>query len=123
MNKEDNYPWLDEYCLSFTGTVKDYKEEWDAIRYMIGGKMLAMKGGDKYGKSIVTLKLDPDFGDFLRKEYDDVIPGYYMNKVHWNSLYLQGSVPDEVLKEMIEQSYQLIYVSLNKKTQNGINSQ
>ncbi|MDF2595951.1 MAG: hypothetical protein K0R69_2292 [Clostridia bacterium] len=114
------YMWLDEYCLSKIGTDKDFKEEWQATRYMLRGKMFAMQGGDKEGKAIITLKLDPLYGQLLRQNYKDIIPGYYMNKEHWNSLYLDGEVPDEILKDMIDKSHQLILNGLPKKIQKEI---
>jgi len=117
MKKRTNYPWLDEFCLQQVGATKDYKDEWGVFRYMIGGKMFLMEGKDKYHKPIITVKLDPDFGSFLRVQYKDIVPGYYSNKVHWNSLYLQGDVPDDVVKSMIKQSYQLVFTSLSKKVQ------
>ncbi|NLK71131.1 MAG: MmcQ/YjbR family DNA-binding protein [Clostridiales bacterium] len=109
------YEWLDEYCTSKKGVVKDFKVEWQVVRYMLNGKMFAMQGGDKYGKQIITLKLEPLFGELLRKQYKDIIPGYYMNKVHWNSVYLAGEVPDDVLRDMIDESYLLVFKSLSKK--------
>ncbi|MCX8129747.1 MAG: MmcQ/YjbR family DNA-binding protein [Clostridia bacterium] len=111
------YEWLDEYCLSKKGTEKEYKPEWDATRYMIRGKMFVLLGGDKDGKPIATVKLEPSHGELLRQQYKDIIPGYYMNKEHWNSLNLEGSVPDGVLKEMVDSSYRLIFESLSKKIQ------
>lgn len=114
------YEWLDGYCLSKKGTEKDYKAEWQATRYMIRGKMYAMLGGDKEGKPIVTVKLEPMFGSLLRQAYRDIIPGYYMNKEHWNSLYLDGSVPDDVLKDMLDKSYRLIMDGFSKKSQQEI---
>ncbi len=114
------YEWLDEYCLSKKAVQKDYKMEWSATRYRINGKMFALQGGDKEGKSIITLKLEPTYGEILRNQYKDIVPGYYMNKMHWNSLYLLGDVPDEVLKDMLDQSYRLIFESLSKKAQKEI---
>ncbi|HHX57017.1 MAG TPA: MmcQ/YjbR family DNA-binding protein [Clostridiales bacterium] len=114
------YEWLDEYCNGKKGVVKDFKVEWQATRYMINGKMFAMQGGDKYGKPIITLKLEPLFGDLLRKQYEDIVPGYYMNKEHWNSVYLEGEVPDDVLRDMVDKSYLLIFNSLSKKVQGEI---
>ena len=115
-----NYPWLDEYCLSKAGAEKDFKEEWQATRYMIRGKMFAMQGGDKNGKPIITVKLAPMDGQVLRSQFQDIIPGYYMNKEHWNSLYLEGSVPDDVVKDMLDQSHALIFNSMSKKVQQEI---
>lgn len=114
------YEWLDAYCLGKPGAKKDYKEEWQATRYMIRGKMFAMQGGDKNGTPIITFKLEPDFGTFLRSQYKDIIPGYYMNKEHWNSLYLDGEVSDEIVREMADRSYRLIFTSLSKKLQQEI---
>lgn len=56
----------------------------------------------------------------MRSEYRDIVPGYYMNKTHWNSVYLDGTVPEDILKEMINQSYNLIFNSLSKKKQKEI---
>ncbi len=114
------YEWLDDYCLAKPGAEKDYKPEWDAVRYMIRGKMFVMLGGDKEGRPIITLKLAPMDGLFMRNQYADVIPGYYMNKEHWNSIYFDGEVPDAIVKEMLDQSYSLIFDSLSKKTQKEI---
>ena len=117
------YPWVDDYCLAKKEVQKDYKVEWEATRYMIRGKMFALQGGDKEGKDIITLKLEPMMGELLRNQYQDIVPGYYMNKEHWNSLYLDGNVPDGVLKDMLDKSYQLVFDSLPKKVQREINGQ
>ena len=114
------YEWLDAYCLAKMGTQKDYKAEWEATRYMVAGKMFAMQGGDKAGQAIVTLKLEPPYGLFLRETYKDIIPGYYMNKEHWNSLYLDGNVPDDVVREMVDMSHRLIVSALPKKQRQAI---
>ncbi len=114
------YVWLDEYCLSKKGVEKEYKLEWDATRYMINGKMFALQGGDKEGKPIITVKLNPIHSELLRSQYKDIIPGYYMNKEHWSSMYLEGEVPDQVLKKMLDEGYSLIFESLNKKLQKQI---
>ncbi|MHC1683107.1 MAG: MmcQ/YjbR family DNA-binding protein [Clostridiaceae bacterium] len=115
-----NYDWFDGYCFSKKGTEKDYKIEWEATRYLVGGKMFAIQGEDKNKKPIFTIKCEPSFGEFLRNQYEHIVPGYYMNKLHWNSIYIDGDVPDEVLKQMIDVSYELILSSLSKKVQNEI---
>ncbi|MCL2148955.1 MAG: MmcQ/YjbR family DNA-binding protein [Methanomassiliicoccaceae archaeon] len=114
------YPWLEDYCVSKKGAAKDLKEEWGAIRYTVGGKMFAMQGNDGAGRPIITLKLAPEEGLLLRGRYEDVTPGYYMNKVHWNSVFLDGSVPDDVLRDMVDKSYAILFGSLSKKAQNEI---
>lgn len=114
------YEWLENYCLNKKRVEKDFKEEWNATRYCIKGKMFVMQGGDKEGIPIITIKCEPSFGRFLRDEYEDIIPGYYMNKEHWNSVYIGGKVPDEVVKQMIDMSYSLILGSFSKKVQKEI---
>lgn len=112
--------WLDEFLLSFQGAAKDYKEEWQWTRYLLDGKMFAAICNDKEGRKMITLKLKPMDGDFLRREYADIVPGYYMNKEHWNSVYLNGAVPRELIKELAEKSYHLIFEGLSKKRQKEI---
>ena len=65
----------------------------------------------------ITLKLEPEEGEFLRVQYEDIIPGYYMNKMHWNSVKPDGQVPDELLKDLLEKSYRLVLGGLSKKKQ------
>ena len=113
----ERYPWADAHCLSKKGVTRDYKEEWEAYRYLVGGKMFVMLGGDKYNEPIITVKLEPLFGDTLRREYKDIIPGHYMNKQHWNSVYLKGDVPDDLLRSMLDKSYEAVLGGLSKKAQ------
>lgn len=114
------YEWLDGYLLAKRGASKDFKAEWEATRYLIRDKMFALRGGDKQGKPIITFKLEPEFGQILREQYAEIVPGYYMNKEHWNSLYLEGGAPDEVVRQMADQSYSLILSSFSKKAQKEI---
>ena len=64
----------------------------------------------------MTLKCDPIFAEVLRNRYADIVPGYYMNKQHWNSLYLEGAVPDEGVKDMIDMAHRLVLEKLPPKT-------
>ena len=113
------YDWLDEYLRAKPGVTKDFQAEWNWIRYQIGGKMFAaLCLDDVTGKVVyITMKLDPAEGEFLRKQYEDIIPGYYMNKAHWNSVKAGGVVPDELLEEILEKSYRLVLGGLSKKRQ------
>ncbi len=114
------YSWIDDHCLSKKGAEKEYKAEWEALLYKVGGKMFAMQGQDKEKRSIISVKLDPPFGEFLRSQYDDIRPGYYLNKMHWNSVDLNGDIDDDLLKSMLDQSYELVLHSLTKKCQEKI---
>lgn len=111
------YKWLEKYLLSKPGAVKEFHEAFGVDRYLVGGKMFAMWGGDKNGRPILTLKLDPGRGDDLRRHYPDIVPGYYMNKLHWNSLYLEGGVPDDLVRSMVDESHAILLASLPQKKQ------
>ena len=115
------YEWIDEYLFGKKGVTKDLQEEWNWIRYHIGGKMFAaICRDDDDNPYYITLKLDPLEGDYLRKTYEDIIPGYYMNKTHWNSVKAEGEVPDDVVKDMLDKAYQIVFESLTKKKQKEI---
>ena len=115
------YEWIDEYLLKKAGVTKDHQKEWNWIRYHIGGKMFAAVCLDDNDKPYyITLKLEPLEGDFMRKQYEDIIPGYYMNKVHWNSVKADGDVPDSVLRDMLDKAYGIVLGSLSKKKQREI---
>ena len=115
------YEWIDEYLLKKAGVTKDHQKEWNWIRYHIGGKMFAAICLDDNDKPYyITLKLEPLDGDFLRNQYEDIIPGYYMNKVHWNSVKADGNVPDEIMMDILDKAYQIVFGSLSKKKQKEI---
>lgn len=114
------YEWIDKYLLSRTGVTKDIQEDWNWIRYRIGGKMfVAVCLDDEDKPYYITLKLEPMEGEFLRNQYEDIIPGYYMNKVHWNSIKADGEVPDDLLKDLLDKSYQLVLDGFSKKKAAG----
>lgn len=115
------YTWVDEFLLSKPGVTKDLQKDWNWIRYQIGGKMFAaICLGEDDKPYYITLKLEPSEGDFLRQQYEDVVPGYYMNKLNWNSIKPDGEVPDDLLKDLLDKSYQLILGGLSKKKQKDI---
>ncbi len=115
------YQWIDEYLKSMKGVSSDFKVEWNWTRYLLGDKMFAAVCKDDQGRdSLITLKLEPVEGQFLRQQYEDIIPGYYMNKVHWNSIKADGNVPDDLLKDLLEKSYRLVLAGLTKKKQSEL---
>lgn len=115
------YTWIDEYLLNKRGVTKDIQKDWNWIRYQIGGKMFAaICLGENDEPYYITLKLEPSEGDFLRTQYEDIIPGYYMNKIHWNSVKPDGEVPDDLLKDLLDKSYQLVLEGFSKKKQREI---
>ena len=115
------YTWLDSYLLSKTGVTKDLQPAWNWIRYHIGGKMFCAVCLDERNLPYyITLKLEPLEGEFWRAQYEDVMPGYYCNKVHWNSIRPDGAVPDDILKDMLDKSYALVLSGFSNKRQREI---
>lgn len=113
------YDWLDAFLLKQKGVSKNLQPDWNWVRYVLADKLFAAVCLDGQGQPYyITCKLPPAEGLRLRQEYpEDVVPGYYMNKVHWNSVKPDGAVPDDVLREALLQSYQLVLQSLSKKKQ------
>jgi len=122
----NRYEWLDEYLLSKPGAQKDYKIEWEWFRYMLSGKLFAAvcTPDPKYkphnGRTMVILKCDPQLGELYRSQYSDVVPGFYSDKRNWNTVYLDGELPGDVLKTMCDLSYGLILSKFPKKVQKQI---
>ena len=114
------YDFIQSHCLSKKAAEEDYKPEWDAIRYMVCGKMFAIIHSDSEGIPVISVKHVPEHGIELREKYCEVIPGYHFNKKHWSSIYLNGNLPETVLKQMLNQSYELVVRKLPKKVQNEI---
>lgn len=111
---------IEAYCLKLAGTTQDYQKDWEADRFFIGTKMYAMIGGDSNGKPILTLKCDPILSEELREDNEAVIPGYYMNKKHWNSIYFESNISNELIEKLIAHSYNLVLENLPKKAQKEI---
>ena len=112
------YEWMDEYLLAKRAVTRDLQPEWNWIRYKIGDKMFAAILLDDDNKPYyINLKLEPEEGEFLRGQYADIIPGYYSNKRCWNSINPDGQVPDELLKALLDKSYELVLKGFSKKRQ------
>jgi predicted DNA-binding protein (MmcQ/YjbR family) len=105
---------LEKLCLGFAGAVLDFPFGPETKVFKVGGKLFALSGlrGDT-----VNLKCEPALAETLRETYGSVVPGYHMNKRHWNTVDLRGDVPDKVLEEMLEDSYDLVVAGLPKATQ------
>lgn len=111
---------IEKTIVSMPGTSQDYQAEWDAVRYFVGDVMFAMRGENKVGESLLTVKLPPGDGEILRSRYPDIIPGYYMNKQHWNSIMLDGNVPERILIDCIQLAHHTVLIKLTKKKQREI---
>jgi predicted DNA-binding protein (MmcQ/YjbR family) len=98
---------LRDYCLSKPGAEETTPFGPDTLVYKVHGKMFLLTGLDEETLSF-NVKCDPDLAEELRAEYDCVQPGYHMNKKHWNTIVVDGSVPVMKLKEWIDHSYDLV---------------
>lgn len=112
-----------QYLEAKEQVVKDFKMEWDAYRFLLGGKMFAMIGYNKESQPILTLKLPPQEGASYREYDPDLItPGYYMNKVHWISVRYEEAQQD-LLESLMDKAYDCGKSALPKKLQKTIFSQ
>jgi predicted DNA-binding protein (MmcQ/YjbR family) len=101
-----------EYCLSKQATSESFPFDENTLVFKVAGKMFALT--DLVDAFSINLKCDPEKCIELREHYDCVLPGYHMNKKHWNTVLVDGSVSDELLHEWIDLSYNLIVLSLSK---------
>ena len=103
-----------DYCLAQRGATEGAPFGEDTIVFKVGGKMFALASLDEVPPR-VNLKCDPERALELRDRYEEVRPGYHMNKKHWNTVELGGRVPAAELRGMIDESYKLVCASLSKK--------
>ncbi len=103
-----------EYCLQKPGVVEDMPFGEDHLVFKVGGKMFALVALDEVPAS-ANLKCDPDRALELRDRYEEVRPGYHMNKKHWNTVVIDGGIPDAEVRAMIDHSYDLVMRALPKK--------
>jgi predicted DNA-binding protein (MmcQ/YjbR family) len=100
-----------EYCLSKPAATEGTPFGPDNIVFKVEGKMFALAALDEVPPA-VNLKCDPDLALELRDRYVQVRPGYHMNKKHWNTVELDGVIPEAEIKKMIDHSYDLVVQSL-----------
>lgn len=105
---------LRKACLALPGAVEDFPFGPETSVFKVGGKVFALSGlGAKPLR--VSVKCDPGLAEQLRTSYPAIIPGYHLNKRHWNTIVLDGSLPDPMVRDMIEDSYDLIVAALPRK--------
>jgi predicted DNA-binding protein (MmcQ/YjbR family) len=97
---------LREYCISKTNATESFPFGENTLVFKINGKIFALVNLD--GDLSINLKCDPAIAIDLRERYSSVTAGYHMNKKHWNTIYLDGSVPDKEVFSWIDHSYDLI---------------
>jgi len=95
-----------EYCLSKPNVTESLPFDEDTLVFKVNGKMFALT--NLTGDLSLNLKCDPEKAIELREQYPAVVPGYHMSKVHWNTVWIDGSVSDKLIREWIDDSYELV---------------
>jgi predicted DNA-binding protein (MmcQ/YjbR family) len=104
---------LREYCLKKNAVTEGFPFDESTLVFKVAGKMFLLVDVDLY--DAINLKCDPEKAIELREKYPAVTGGYHMNKKHWNTVQLDGSIPDTLLREWIDHSYNEVVKTLSKK--------
>lgn len=117
-----NIETFTSYCASKPGVTEHFPFDEDTLVFKVGGKMFVLTSLMEWekGNPAANLKCDPERALELRAEYDGINPGYHMSKVHWNTVSINADVPDKLVKELVDHSYELIFNSLPKKVREEI---
>jgi predicted DNA-binding protein (MmcQ/YjbR family) len=107
------------HCLSLPGAEETTPFGPEALVYKVSGKMFAVTVPEDFPARI-NLKCDPERAIELRDEHKAIKPGWHMNKKHWNTVILDGSLPPKLIRELVEHSYQLVVDALPKKAREAL---
>jgi len=108
-----NIEEIREYCINKKGVTEGFPFDEDTLVFKVMCKMFALMSLSKADS--INLKCDPEKAISLREQYSGVLPGYHMNKKQWNTIMFNQSIPDNLLMQWIDDSYNLIVKSLTKK--------
>ncbi|ATA69342.1 MmcQ/YjbR family DNA-binding protein [Capnocytophaga cynodegmi] len=110
-----NIEELREFCLSLRASEESFPFDDEILVFSVKGKMFCLVNIVKY--EFINLKCDPEEAIELREQYPEVTAGWHMNKKHWNSVYINGKISNNLLKKWIVNSYNLVVKGLPKKIQ------
>ena len=113
-----NIEELRDHCLQLKAVTEDFPFGEETLVFRIGGKIFLLIGVDEANR--FNVKCDPELAVELREQYNEVKPGFHMNKKHWNTVYMDGRLSNKQLCEMIDHSYDLVLKSLPKKVRDEI---
>ncbi|MNO17528.1 hypothetical protein D3C76_72260 [compost metagenome] len=115
------YKKLVDYCLSKKGAVQEYPFGPETLVMKVGGKMFALLPvTSDDGAASISLKCDPVIAANLREQHASVKPGYHLNKKHWNTVTVDGSLPLDDVRAMIDHSYDLVLGGLTKAAREAV---
>ncbi|MEU3736318.1 MULTISPECIES: MmcQ/YjbR family DNA-binding protein [unclassified Streptomyces] len=104
---------LRAFCLSFNDVVEEFPFGPGASVFKVAGKMFALTSLDA-SPLTVNLKCDPEIAVQLRAAHPEIVPGWHMNKRHWNTVTVDAKLPDQQVRELVEDSYDLVVAGLPK---------
>ena len=107
-----------EYCLAKKGVTEGFPFDQETLVFKVMGKMFALTDVERFPS--ISLKCDPAKALELREQYPAVQPAWHFNKKHWNMVIMDGSVPDALLMEWIDHSYELVVAGLPRKLQQAL---
>ncbi|PKP28987.1 MAG: MmcQ-like protein [Bacteroidetes bacterium HGW-Bacteroidetes-18] len=105
-----------DYCLSKNHVTESFPFDEETLVFKVAGKMFAL-AGLKNHPATVNLKCDPEKALELREEHDEIAPGFHMNKMHWNTITIDGNLSHKLIMELTDDSYNLVVKGLPKKQQ------
>ena len=117
---DPNMESLRDYLLAKPGTEDYFPFGPEVMVFRVVGKIFALMAWED-SPFFINLKCDPERAEELREDHDGITPGYHMNKKHWNSVVLGGSVSLELMRELVDHSYELVVASLTKKAREELN--
>jgi predicted DNA-binding protein (MmcQ/YjbR family) len=106
-------------CMGFTGAEETYPFSPEATVFKVRGKIFAIALLDAEPPSI-SLKCEPALAEQLRRDHPAITPGYHLDKRHWNTVALDGSVPEDLVRDMVEDSYDLVVSALPKRIRDDL---
>ena len=107
------------FCLAKKSVTEEFPFGENTLVFKVMGKMFALTDLESFGS--INLKCDPEISVQLRERYTSVLPGYHMNKKHWITILMDGSISDKLLKQCIDSSYELVAASLSKSLKVELN--
>jgi predicted DNA-binding protein (MmcQ/YjbR family) len=107
------------HCLAKPGVTEDFPFDEDTLVFRVINKLFLLTNLEKLPPAI-NLKCDPELALELRERYDAVRPGFHMNKKHWNTIVLDGSIPARLVYEWIDHSYELVVKGLKRSEREGL---
>lgn len=113
-----NVEMIRDFCLSKVGVEETFPFDQSTLVFKVFGKMFALIDIDDF--TGINLKCDPERAIELRESYSGIIPGYHMNKKHWNTVQMNSDVDSTLVFELIDHSYNLVFSSLPKKIRDGV---